>query len=76
MNISVSVLAKDIEFTQDTMIVHLEDGRSISVPLDWFPSLRDASKAQLENWRFIGEGLGIHWEDLDEDISVAGLLRN
>jgi len=76
MNISVSVLARDIEFTQDTMVVHLADGRSVSVPLDWFPSLKEASKAQLENWRFIGEGVGIHWEDLDEDISVAGLLRS
>ena len=76
MNISVSVLAKDIEFTQDTMIVHLEDGRSISVPLKWFPTLRNASKDQLENWHFIGEGVGIHWEDLDEDISIAGLLRS
>ena len=76
MNISVSVVAKDIDFTQDTMIVHLEDGRSISVPIDWFPALKDASKAELENWRFIGEGVGIHWADLDEDISVAGLLRS
>ena len=76
MNISVSVLAKDIEFTQDTMIVHLEDGRSISVPLKWFSTLRNASKDQLENWRFIGDGVGIHWEHLDEDISIAGLLRS
>ena len=76
MNISVNVLAKEIEFTQDTMVVHLDDGRSISVPLEWFPTLRDARKSQLENWRFIGDGVGIHWEDLDEDISIAGLLRS
>ena len=76
MNISVSALAKDIEFTLETMIVHLEDGRSISVPLKWFPTLRNASKDQLKNWRFIGDGVGIHWEDLDEDISIAGLLRS
>lgn len=76
MNISVSVLATEIEFTQAAMVVQLDDGRSISVPLDWFPTLKQATPVQLNNWRFIGEGVGIHWEDLDEDISVAGLLKS
>ena len=70
-----SVVAKDIDFAKDDMIVHLSDGRSISVPLDWFPTLENASQNELTNWRLIGGGVGIHREDLDEDISVAGLLR-
>jgi hypothetical protein len=55
-------------------VVHLEDGRSLTVPLEWFPRLRDGNPAQRNNWRLIGPGTGIHWLDLDEDISVAGLL--
>ena len=54
--------------------VRLLDGREISVPLEWFPKLRDATAAQRKNWRLIGGGYGIHWEDLDEDISIAELL--
>jgi hypothetical protein len=56
------------------MNVLLEDGREISIPIDWFPSLRDATSDQRNNWRFIGDGEGIHWDDLDEDILVEGLL--
>lgn len=66
--------ALDIAFTEDKMIVFLEDGRELSVPLEWFPKLRNASKKSLENWRFIGHGEGIHWKDLDEDISIEALL--
>ena len=66
--------ATAVEFSEDTMIVHLEDGRSLSVPLEWFPLLRDARDEDLRNWRFIGKGYGIHWPTLDEDISVPGLL--
>lgn len=55
--------------------VALADGREINAPLAWFPRLRDASPEQRANWRFIGKGIGIHWPDVDEDISVAGLLR-
>ena len=55
-------------------MVHLEDGRTILVPLEWFPRLRDASSAQLAHYRLVGQGIGIHWPDLDEDISVRGLL--
>ena len=56
------------------MHIFLEDGREISIPIDWFPSLRDASKEQRDNWRLIYDGEGIHWEDLDEDILVEALL--
>jgi hypothetical protein len=53
----------------------LADGRELAVPLEWFPRLRDATPEQRANWRLIGRGRGIHWADVDEDISVAGLLR-
>ena len=66
--------ARTVEFVTDAFVVHLEDGRSLSVPLEWFPRLRDATPEQRNNWRFIGPGTGIHWPDIDEDISVAGLL--
>ncbi len=55
--------------------VAMAGGREISVPLEWFPRLRDATNAERGHWRFIGRGQGIHWPDIDEDISVAGLLR-
>jgi hypothetical protein len=67
-------IAKQISFEIKKMRVSLTDGREIIVPLEWFPSLKNASKEQLNNWRFIGKGLGIHWEDLDEDISIKSLL--
>ena len=54
--------------------VTLADGREISAPLEWFPRLRDATPAQRARWRLIGRGEGIHWEDLDEDVSVNALL--
>jgi hypothetical protein len=72
--INTSKLGVDVSFTKDKMIVLLADGREISVPLEWFPRLRNASIEQLKHWRFIGGGEGIHWEDLDEDISVERLL--
>ena len=55
--------------------VVLADGRELAVPLEWFPRLRDATPEQRANWRLIGRGQGVHWVDVDEDISVAGLLR-
>jgi hypothetical protein len=67
--------AQAVDFGVDTLIVHLEDGRSISAPLEWFPRLRDASDADRRQWRLIGRGVGIHWETLDEDLSVRGLLE-
>lgn len=57
------------------MKIQLADGRGLSVPLEWFPRLRDAKKKQRENWRLIGNGLGIRFDDLDEDISVEALLQ-
>jgi len=74
LTISKSRFASKLSFSEDKMTVHLEDGRELSVPLAWFPKLLNASKAQIENWRFIGNGEGIHWEDLDEDISIERLL--
>ena len=70
-----SALAMDVQFTEDALHVRLIDGRVIWVPLEWFPRLRDATAEQRANWRLVGRGVGIHWEDLDEDLSVAGLLR-
>jgi hypothetical protein len=67
--------ALSVEFGTDTLVVHLEDGRSLSAPLEWFPSLRDASEADRNRWRLIGRAVGIHWETLDEDLSVRGLLE-
>jgi hypothetical protein len=69
--------AKESElwFSENKQFVRLIDGREIGVPLEWFPNLRDASAADLNNWRFIGGGIGIHWETLDEDISVEGLMN-
>ena len=66
--------ARSVAFIPDAFVVHLEDGRSLSVPIEWFPRLRDATPEQRNAWRLIGPGTGIHWPDIDEDISVAGLL--
>ena len=66
--------AENVTITEDTLAVDLSDGRTISVPLTWFPRLIHASPAERDNWRLIGKGQGIHWEDIDEDISVEGLL--
>jgi hypothetical protein len=72
---SIGVLATGIRFDADRMYVQLSDGREIAVPLEWFPSLRNATDKQRNSWRLIGRGVGIHWNDLDEDLSVEGLLR-
>ncbi len=66
--------AEDVRVTEDTLTVDLSDGRTISVPLGWFPRLVRATPEERNNWRLIGRGHGIHWEDIDEDISVEGLL--
>lgn len=68
-------IAQKVRFSDNILIAQLEDGREISVPLEWFPKLRDASEKELNNWRLIGGGIGIHWEDLDEDLSVEGFLH-
>lgn len=66
---------KNVELTDDTLSVALIDGRTIIVPLAWYPRLLNASEAQRNNWRISGGGYGIHWPDVDEDLSTAGLLR-
>lgn len=68
--------AKEVAFTEDELTVVLADGRRLSVPLAWFPTLLHASREQRERYELLGEGVGIHWPDLDEDLSVAGLLRS
>lgn len=67
--------AVNVAFTDDDLVVTLSDGRVLSVPLAWFPRLFHATLDQRSEWRFIGEGEGIHWESVDEDLSVLGLLR-
>ena len=66
--------AESVTVTDDTLTVELSDGRTISAPLAWFPRLLHATKEERNNWRLIGRGQGIHWEDIDEDISVENLL--
>ena len=73
--IELTPLATDVEVTSDRLTVELADGRSISVPIVWFPRLLKADLVTRDRWELIGDGDGIHWPDLDEDISVAGLLR-
>lgn len=72
--IDVFPKATAVHCTVDVLVVSLADGRSISVPLVWFPRLVAATSSQRENFEFIGDGSGIHWPDIDEDVSVNGLL--
>ena len=65
----------DVEVTEDELRVRLMDGRTISVPLVWYPRLLNASSEQRNNWQIIGGGYGIHWEYVDEDLRTEGLLR-
>jgi len=65
----------DVHFTNDTISVDLMDGRTITVPLTWYPRLLKATPAQRNNWQKSGGGYGIHWPDIDEDLSTEGLLR-
>jgi hypothetical protein len=67
--------AVDVSFTKTSLHFVLADGREISAPLEWFPRLRDASEVDRNNWRFIGNGLGVHWPKIDEDISVGSIIR-
>jgi len=75
MPVKLDAAAIDVAVTDDRLIVTLADGRELSAPLAWFPRLLEASDAQRRKWRFIGRGHGIHWPDVDEDVSVASLLR-
>ncbi len=79
MSSSTSRVAADIRVravstTMDELCVGLMDGRTITVPLAWFPRLAEATPAQLANWELAGAGYGIHWPDVDEDVSTEGLL--
>ena len=75
LKVEVAPFAYDVKFKDAELVVSLIDGRTISTPISWFPILSHASKEQLENWELLGEGEGIHWPDLDEDLSVNGLLK-
>ena len=68
--------AEKVKITRDTVQVDLSDGRTISVPLAWFPRLQQATTEERNNWSLIGKGQGIHWSDIDEDISIEGLLAD
>ena len=74
MALTPNALAVDVRFSRTMVSVRLADGREVGVPLEWFPKLRDATQAQRAHWRLIGRGVGIRWEDLDEDLSVEGIL--
>ena len=78
MNISTVEMrvpeAEEVTVTEDTLTTELSDGRTISVPLAWYPRLAHATEEERGNWRLIGGGQGMHWPDLDEDVSVEGLL--
>ena len=73
--VSADERVKDVRTGGDALIVDLMDGRTITVPLAWFPRLAGATAEQLANWETAGAGYGIHWPDLDEDLSTEGLLR-
>lgn len=72
--VKVEPLVVDVTCTADALRAVLADGREILVPLAWFPRLRDATLDQRRNWRLIGGGVGVHWPEVDEDISAASLL--
>jgi Protein of unknown function (DUF2442) len=72
--LTLSGRARHVSFGEDTLIVDLEDGRQIAVPLAWFPRLVAAGDGQRSKWELVGRGIGIHWPDVDEDISVENLL--
>jgi hypothetical protein len=69
------VVASDVEVTDDELIVSLSEGRRVCAPLVWYPRLLAAGSKARANWRLIGDGIGIHWPEVDEGISVPGLLR-
>lgn len=73
--VEVHPLAQDVQCTDDALIVTLLDGRVVSAPLIWFPRLSRATPAQRAKWELLGDGEGIHWSEIDEDLSVIGLLK-
>lgn len=72
--VKVEPRAIEVLFAEDSFRVILADGREVVIPIEWFPRLLKATPEQKKNWRFIGGGIGIHWEDVDEDISINSLL--
>lgn len=66
---------KDVRFSDDCISVDLMDGRTISIPLVWYPRLLKATEAQRETWEVCGGGYGLHWDEIDEDLSTEGMLR-
>ena len=74
LTVNKSKNAVKVWFSEYMMYVRLEDGRELAVPVEWFPTLRDASETEKNNWRLIGGGEGIHWEELDEDLLVENLF--
>jgi hypothetical protein len=78
MNISTRIADErvaDVRFEDDRLIVDLADGRTIAVPVAWYPRLEGATSAQRAHWEIAGAGYGIHWPEIDEDLSTEGLLR-
>jgi Protein of unknown function (DUF2442) len=73
--IKVDPTAVDVTVTDERLTVILADGRELSAPLTWIPRLMEAADTQRQKWRFIGRGRGIHWPEIDEDVSIASLLR-
>ena len=73
--IKVDATAVDVTVTDERLTVVLADGRELSAPLAWFPRVLEATDAQRREWRLIGRGQGIHWPEIDEDVSIASLLR-
>ncbi len=75
LTLETDPLATDVRVSETMLHVTLDDGRELSVPIEWYPLLRDATPSQRQEWRFIGRGEGIHWPQIDEDVSVLGLLK-
>ncbi|WP_018182419.1 DUF2442 domain-containing protein [Kaistia granuli] len=71
----IDPVAIDAAVTKDVLLVSLADGRELATPIDWFPRLVGATRAERENWQITGRGEALHWPDLGEDIAVASLLR-
>lgn len=74
VTVATGALAKNVTFDDTMLHCELQDGRVVSVPIVWYPRLYEAGEAERNNWRLIGGGTGIHWPDLDEDLSVKGFL--
>ena len=72
---TADIRVRDVAISEDELSVALMDGRRISLPLAWYPRLAEATPAQRAHWQIAGGGYGIHWPDIDEDLSMAGLLR-